>query len=320
MQHNDEQSRYVFYTQGVCPPEIHFRLSRDNTVHQLRFVGGGCPGNALLVARLIEGKPIDALMECLSGIDCRNGTSCPDQLSRAFTAVKEGILHPATTFKVVDDAVPRQKIGFIGNLDGNPAVLTALIQAMVQEPVEVIYSVGNLTGFTNQNDTVLSMIRQKKIHVAAGQRDWQCAQGLDADAGVPLSHKSTETLLRFPQVLTFQVGDRKGMAFYGRYIQALPGYSDYEPFALEMNMVCDLTRFMLDESVFPALEAMTPQFSAQIIVFSEKGSWQSYEVGGVLFIGIGHTCENGRIHWGVLEHTTASIRFQVRSVPFNPEI
>ena len=100
---------YVFHTQGVCPPEIHFRLSGEGTVHQVRFVGGGCPGNALLVGRLVDGKPMNAIIEYLSGIECRNATSCPDQLARAFAAVKNGDLQPAATFKVAEDAVPREQ-------------------------------------------------------------------------------------------------------------------------------------------------------------------------------------------------------------------
>ena len=51
--------RFVFQTQGVCPPEIHFTLV-DGTLQEVRFVGGGCPGNALLVSRLLSGRPVDA--------------------------------------------------------------------------------------------------------------------------------------------------------------------------------------------------------------------------------------------------------------------
>ena len=315
----DPLTSYVFHTQGVCPSEILFKLSRENTVHQLRFVGGGCPGNALLVGRLVEGKSMDALMESLSGIVCRNATSCPDQLARAFAAVKQGELQPATPFKVADDAVPRKKVCFIGNLDGNPAVLNALLQALHDEPVQAVYGVGNLTGFSKHNDSVVSAIRKNKIQAISGQQDWGYAQGVAPEPDAPLSHKNRDMLLQLPHVLVFQVGEQKGMAFYGRYILDLPGYSDFAPFSLEMNMICDLTRFMQDESVFPALEAMTPQFTARIVAFSEQGKWQSYHVGGVMFLGIGNTCENGFLRWGVLEDTAAGLTYGVRQIPFNPE-
>jgi uncharacterized protein (TIGR03905 family) len=319
VEQHDELTSYVFHTQGVCPPEIHFRLSEDSTVHQVRFVGGGCPGNALLVSRLVDGKPISEIIEYLSGIECRNDTSCPDQLARAFAAVKNGDLLPSATFKIAEDVVPRGKICFIGNLDGNLSVLSALLRAVKDEQVQAVYGVGNLTGLSEQNDTVVSMIGKHNIQTLAGHLDWQYAQGKEPDSAAPLSHKSRDVLLRLPQVLAFQIGDQKGMAFYGRYIQDLSGFSDFAPFALEMNMVCDLTRFMKDDSVFPALEAMTPQFSVRLVAFSENGEWNHHEVGGVLFLGIGNAYENGCINWGILENTSGGLKYQVRKTPFNPE-
>jgi uncharacterized protein (TIGR03905 family) len=310
---------YVFHTQGVCPPEIHFQVSREGTVHQVRFVGGGCPGNALLVGRLVDGKPVDAIIESLSGIECRNATSCPDQLARAFAAVKNGDLQPVAAFKVAEDTVPRDRICFIGNLNGNQKVLTALLHAVENVNAQAIYGVGNLTGLSEQNDIVVSTISRHNIRATAGQLDWQYAQGKEAVPLVPLSHKNRDILLRLPQVLAFRIGDQKGMAFYGRYIQNLPGYSDFAPYALEMNMVCDLTRFLKDESVFPALEAMTPQFLVRLVVFSENGEWKHCDVGGVKFLGIGNAYENGFIHWGILENTADGLKYQVRKTSFKPE-
>jgi uncharacterized protein (TIGR03905 family) len=312
-------ANYVFHTQGVCAPEIHFRLSGEDTVHEVRFVGGGCPGNALLVSRFVDGKPMKAIIEYLSGIECRNATSCPDQLARAFAAVKNGDLQPAATFKVAEDAIARDRICFLGNIDGNHQVLSALLHAVNDAQVHAVYSVGNLTGLSEQNDSVVSMISKHKIQAITGQLDWQYTLVNAAVPLSPISLKNRDILLRLPQVRAFQIGDQKGMAFYGRYIQDLPGYSDFAPFALEMNMVCDLTRFMKDESVFPALEAMTPQFSVQLVVFSESGEWKHHDVGGVMFLGIGSAYENGFLHWGILENTAGGLKYQVRKTPFNPE-
>jgi hypothetical protein len=91
-----------------------------------------------------------------------------------------------------------------------------------------------------------------------------------------------------------------GLAFYGSYLQELPGYSDYEPFALEMNMVTNLTQFMTDESVFPALEAMTSQFQVRLIVFGQAARWGHWRVGGVDFIGAGPAAAGDRLRWGLL--------------------
>ena len=40
------------------------------------------------IARLVEGKDIDDIQALLCGIRCRNGTSCPDQLSKAIAEYK----------------------------------------------------------------------------------------------------------------------------------------------------------------------------------------------------------------------------------------
>ncbi|MBW2442887.1 MAG: TSCPD domain-containing protein, partial [Deltaproteobacteria bacterium] len=61
--------RFIYPTRGVCPPEIHFNVN-NGRLEEIRFVGGGCPGNAQLVARLLDGKPVAEALECLVGIDC----------------------------------------------------------------------------------------------------------------------------------------------------------------------------------------------------------------------------------------------------------
>lgn len=96
---NGKTIRYVYPTQDVCPPEIHFQV-QDGILHEVRFVGGGCPGNAQLVSRLLQGRPIEDVLELLKEIDCRNGTSCPDQLSRGLIATLDGNLAPAKSFQV----------------------------------------------------------------------------------------------------------------------------------------------------------------------------------------------------------------------------
>ncbi len=42
---------------------------------------GGCPGNTVGVAKLAVGQKVEDVIALLKGIQCRNGTSCPDQLS-----------------------------------------------------------------------------------------------------------------------------------------------------------------------------------------------------------------------------------------------
>jgi hypothetical protein len=108
------------------------------------------------------------------------------------------------------------------------------------------------------------------------------------------------------------------MAFYGDYLQQLPGFSDYDPYALEMNMVCGLTDFMRDETVFPALSAMTPQFQADIILFGQASEWGRWDVEGKTFIATGPAAVCDRLTWGLLEAVGMEIHFSSRTCGLEP--
>ena len=150
MSDETQTKRFIYPTQGVCPPEIHFKLNNGN-LEDIRFVGGGCPGNAQLVARLLEGKPLTEALEYIIGIDCRNGTSCPDQLAAAVTAAENGHLKPAESFRVQDDPADRRRVGLVSAPEGNPAVLHQIIQHIQASGIETCYCLGNLTGNSDQN-------------------------------------------------------------------------------------------------------------------------------------------------------------------------
>ena len=79
---------YTYATRGTCSHHIEFDVKNDNTLTKVRFIGG-CPGNTQAVAKLVEGKPIDEVIPLLKGIQCRMGTSCPDQLATALIKYKE---------------------------------------------------------------------------------------------------------------------------------------------------------------------------------------------------------------------------------------
>lgn len=79
---------FVYKTSGTCSRQITFDVDENNKLHNLKFVGG-CNGNLQGVSRLCEGKNIDEVEALLSGVICRNGTSCPDQLSKAIAAYKK---------------------------------------------------------------------------------------------------------------------------------------------------------------------------------------------------------------------------------------
>lgn len=305
-----QTKRFIYPTQGVCPPEIHFKLNSGN-LEGIRFVGGGCPGNAQLVARLLEGKPLAQALKYLVGIDCRNGTSCPDQLAAAVTAAKKGNLTPAESFRVHADTSNRSRVGLISSIEGNSAILQKLIHQMQASGIDACYCLGNLTGDSAHNKDLIQNIRKHKIIAIQGESDWCYAQGQEKKSMPPLEQKDRDWLLRLPQVLSFQMEQKTGFVFFGDYIQSLPDYSDFEPFALEMNMVCGLTHFMQDETVFPALEAMIPQFRADIIIFSQLKKWGHWHIAGKDFISLGPASGTDGLSWGQLEVDAEKIEFKI---------
>ncbi len=310
MTEETKPKRFIYPTQGVCPPEIHFKLNNGNLA-EIRFVGGGCPGNAQLVARLLEGKPLAEALEYLVGIDCRNGTSCPDQLAAAVTAAKNGHLTPAESFRVHTDTSNRCRVGLISALEGNSAILQKLMHHMQASGIEACYCVGNLTGDSAHNKDLIQKIRQHHMIAIQGENDWCYAQGQEKKSMPPLEQKERDWLLRLPQILSFQMQQKKGFVFFGDYIQSLPDYSDFEPFALEMNMVCGLTHFMQDETVFPALEAMIPQFQVDIIIFSQLKKWGHWHIAGKDFISLGPASETTGLSWGALEIDDEKVEFKI---------
>lgn len=80
---------FTYSTKGTCSRQILFDVDENNKMHNVRFIGG-CGGNLQGIAKLVEGKDIDEIATLLSGIRCRNNTSCPDQLSRAIIEYKQG--------------------------------------------------------------------------------------------------------------------------------------------------------------------------------------------------------------------------------------
>ena len=77
----------TFKTLGTCSRSIDFEID-NGKVKNVKF-NGGCPGNTQGVARLVEGRDIDEIINLLEGVQCRAGTSCPDQLAKALKQYKE---------------------------------------------------------------------------------------------------------------------------------------------------------------------------------------------------------------------------------------
>ena len=78
---------YKYKTRGTCSQMILIQAEGD-TIEHVEFIGG-CAGNTQGVSRLIEGMKIDEVIARLKGIQCRAGTSCPDQLATALEEMKQ---------------------------------------------------------------------------------------------------------------------------------------------------------------------------------------------------------------------------------------
>jgi len=304
--------QYIHHTRGVCPTEIHFKISNDS-ISELRFVGGGCPGNAQLVSRLLEDKALAEVLSCLDDIGgCRNGTSCPAELARALQAVQNGTLAAVDSVKIREDFAPRRSIALIGSLAGDHAILQNILKHARQCKVDAVVCLGDLIGRSQYNRNLIKSIRREKISVLQGEAEWQASQN---PATPDLEPKLKDWLFRLPQVLSFRLNNRKSMAFFGNYIQSLAGYSDFQPFALEINMVCGLTDFMRDETVFPALEAMIPQFQADVIIFGQLKTWGSWHVGGKDFFSVGASAQDCGATWGLLSEKNGRADLKIMHAP-----
>lgn len=79
---------YSYYPKGVCSRQILIDIDKDEIIQSIKFIGG-CSGNLQGISRLATGMKIDEVITKLKGIQCRNETSCPDQLAKALIEYKE---------------------------------------------------------------------------------------------------------------------------------------------------------------------------------------------------------------------------------------
>ena len=78
-----------YRTRGTCCREIVFVVDDNDVLTSVN----GCSGNTQGVARLAVGRKIDEIISLLEGIQCRAGTSCPDQFAKALKEYKEKKAH-----------------------------------------------------------------------------------------------------------------------------------------------------------------------------------------------------------------------------------
>lgn len=79
---------YSYYPKGVCSRQIIMEIDENDILQSIKFIGG-CSGNLQGISKLVTGMHIDDIITKIKGIQCRNETSCPDQLAQALIAYKE---------------------------------------------------------------------------------------------------------------------------------------------------------------------------------------------------------------------------------------
>ncbi len=79
----DFMAQYTYKTSGTCSKEIIFDVE-DGIIKNVKFIGG-CSGNTQGVALLCKDRPVEEVIQLLSGVKCGfKSTSCPDQLAKAL--------------------------------------------------------------------------------------------------------------------------------------------------------------------------------------------------------------------------------------------
>lgn len=76
-----------FQPQNVCSRQIHIEYDENGIITKASHVAG-CKGNLDGICSLIVGMHIKDVIAKLDGIQCRNGTSCPDQIAKGLKKVQ----------------------------------------------------------------------------------------------------------------------------------------------------------------------------------------------------------------------------------------
>lgn len=74
--------RLIIKPQGVCSKEMIIDHEDGRIVHAEVIMG--CKGNLQGICNLIKGMKIEDVINKLEGVQCHNGTSCPDQMAKGL--------------------------------------------------------------------------------------------------------------------------------------------------------------------------------------------------------------------------------------------
>lgn len=305
-------SRYVYRTEGVCAPEIHID-AEGGILKKVRFVGGGCQGQASLVSKLLRGRPLREVARLTRGIPCREGYSCGDQLSQALGLLQKGQLPSPPPLKTL--RAPRELVAFLAHAEGRPDALAKAADRARAAGAQEVVLLGDAVSpelAPELNGEVLEVVRAQKILALRGPGDHLLA------GDGQLNQKLSRRLAAWPVMLSLRVGATPLLAFHGGYVMDLPGFSDAGRFGLEVMAVSELSLHLTDESVYPALEALAPDMAARVIIFAHTRRWKRAQLGGRTFLNVGpllgqNAAGRPRLHLALVSRGKRGVRIQRRS-------
>ena len=75
---------FTYRTHGTCSTAMELEI-QDGIITHCKIING-CRGNTQGLAAMVVGRNAEEVAGKLEGIQCRGGTSCPDQLAKAIRA------------------------------------------------------------------------------------------------------------------------------------------------------------------------------------------------------------------------------------------
>ena len=75
---------FTYHTRGTCSTSMDLEIQDGVITHCV--IHNGCRGTTQGLAKMVIGQKAEEVAAKLEGIQCRNGTSCPDQLAKAIRA------------------------------------------------------------------------------------------------------------------------------------------------------------------------------------------------------------------------------------------
>lgn len=249
-----------FRPTGVCPKEIHMD-TEGGILKELNFLGGGCPGNAQLVSKLLQGRSISELIPLLKGIPCREGTSCPDQVAKALE-IELTVGLPAAESSILAVQESWERIGVFSGIHGDSKTLKKVLGQLSDKKMDRLICLGGLMGSESSHEEIVSLLAKSEVILL------QDPSELKINSHKKNPANDEEFLCQLPALLEFRLGELRGVAFHGGTMEEIPGYSEYDKYGADLNSIIYLTNYLRDDYVSQAFETLAKQFWAHLYVFN----------------------------------------------------